>query len=517
VAAALLRAQSCIAAMDAEGIEAPAPRQDDVVGALAKLPARVDVSRLFQVDMVKPVEHATLGPDVLREIERGIAALHRMTPTYPSPLRRFCEEFTARFGDAEVPLVLALDEEVGIGFESSQTPHAEAPPLLAGLPFPPTASSPAVSWDRATSWLLQRLCTTLARRERTLVLTERDLEQMSVESPTPLPDAFSTTVQIAARSEAALASGEFKVLVWAGGGPPGARLAGRFCHVSPEIHRGVSAHLRAEEALRPEAIFAEIVHLPAGRVGNVLCRPVLRGYEIPFLGISGAPPDRRIPVGDLLVSVRDERVVLHSRRLGREVVPRLSSAHVWSGRGLGIYRFLGALQGQDGQGFHWTWGPLEAAPFLPRVELGRVVLQRARWRLGPDDLGPLKAVSAGKAAKTPAEIGAARHAAFQVVQRLRAALELPRWVVLADGDNELTIDLDNALAVDSFVHLVKQRHVAVLSECFPGGDELVVEGPEGGYQHQINVSATRRAPPRPAPRRTGRAPRRGPALVSRWL
>ena len=86
------------------------------------------------------------------------------------------------------------------------------------------------------------------------------------------------------------------------GGPSGARLFGRFCHGDSALQSAVEEHLRAEEALDPEAIFAEIVHLPRSRDVNVAARPVLRGYEIPCLGQSGAPGDRQIPLADLTVS-----------------------------------------------------------------------------------------------------------------------------------------------------------------------------------------------------------------------
>ena len=66
------------------------------------------------------------------------------------------------------------------------------------------------------------------------------------------------------------------LLLRTGGGPSGARVMGRFCHASPAIERIVRDHLRQEQARRPEAVFAEVVHLNEGRAGNVLCRPVLR-------------------------------------------------------------------------------------------------------------------------------------------------------------------------------------------------------------------------------------------------
>ena len=38
-------------------------------------------------------------------------------------------------------------------------------------------------------------------------------------------------------------------------------MLGRFCHGDELLERHVSEHLKAEESLQPEAIFAEVVHL----------------------------------------------------------------------------------------------------------------------------------------------------------------------------------------------------------------------------------------------------------------
>jgi thiopeptide-type bacteriocin biosynthesis protein len=280
-------------------------------------------------------------------------------------------------------------------------------------------------------------------------------------------------------SPEALARGEFRLLFDNAGGPSGARLLGRFCHADPLLSRRVEEHLRAEEAQSPNALLAEIVHLPQGRIGNILARPVLREYEIPFLGRSGAPPERQIPVSDLRVSVLGNRVVLRSARLGREVIPRLTSAHnFWHGS-LGVYRFLCMLQGQ-GQlgGLSWSWAALDGAPFLPRVTCGRLVLTRASWWMTQTEI---KTLAKAKGAEC-----------FAAVQDWREKRGLPRLVALVDADNELLVDLDNILSIDTFLDIVEERDRARLVEFFPGPDELPATGPEGRFLHEILVPWVRK-------------------------
>jgi thiopeptide-type bacteriocin biosynthesis protein len=240
-----------------------------------------------------------------------------------------------------------------------------------------------------------------------------------------------------------------------------------------------------------------------------MCRPVLRDYEIPYLGRSGAPADRQIPITDLLVSVRDGRIVLRSRRLEREVMPRLTAAHNEEWRNLGVYRFLCALQRQDAVPWlQWDWGPLTDAPFLPRVVSGRLVLRSARWNVTEAELRALgRASGAGQ---------------FAAVQAWRAERRLPRYVALADLDQELVIDLDNVLSVAALAHQLRGRRQALLVEMFPGPDALCATGPEGRFVHELVVPFVPVAPPRPEPGKAAPQATRSPVRRrfppgSEWL
>ncbi len=480
----LERARAALAELDAGGPGAPPERYQAIAADLETLPTSVELARLFQLDMVKPADRPSLGGPVLDEVVRGIEILHRLSGRLrQESLDNFRNAFVERYGDGrEVLLVEVLDEEIGIGFERSAGAGAEASPLLQGMMLGAPPADPTITWGPRQSFLLSRLEEALRRGARAIDLSAADLDRLAPPQEgadaAPLPRAFQVMATVAAASEEAVARGEFQVLVEGIGGPSGARLLGRFCHADPELRCRVEEHLREEEALRPDAVFAEVVHLPQGRIGNILSRPVLRDYEIPYLGRSGAPVERQIPVTDLLVTAQGNRIVLRSARLGREILPALTSAHnFWTGS-LGTYRFLCMLQGQGViGGLSWSWGPLEAAPFLPRVTAGRAVLSRAGWWMTAPEIEKL-----GKAE------GAAR---FAAVHEWRADRGLPRLVALADGDNELLVDLDNALSVDTFIDVIKGRDRARLFEFFPEPDQLCAHGPEGRFVHELVVPFVR--------------------------
>ncbi len=475
----LAGARAAVAAIDAAGLGNAPDRYRAIAASLEPLPAKVELSLLFQVDTVKPAT-ATLATKVAAEVARTIAALRSITPAVTeTSLAEWRRKFRDRWEDRVVPLAEALDEESGLGFESATGPGSEGSPLLAGLAFPPGRAERKVAWGKREEHLLRRL------GEAEIALDDADLKAMAADTPARMPDALSAMIQL---------SGE-QILLEGASGPSGARLLGRFCHASADVDAMVRRHLRAEEALRPGAAFAEIVHLNEGRIGNILCRPVLRDHEVVFLGVSGAPDEAQLLLDDLDVCVRDDRVLLYSRRLGREVVPRNTTAHNFRLRSLGVYRFLCALASQDGDGVGWSWGPLGDAPRLPRVRLGNVVLSRAMWNLRKADLGKVIDVAA-----------------------LRARWNLPRWIAIADGDNELPVDLDNPLLAAAFADELSGREAVRLVEQFQAPERLAARGPEGTFPSEIVMTFVRTREPTPSPARPASAAvRRTFAPGSPWL
>lgn len=464
--------------LDASGLGIDPGRYREIGERMTLLPAKVELSRLFQVDMTKPTPDLTVGQEVLEEITRGIQILHRLSRlSQKSFLDRFREAFLTRYGDQEVALAEALDEETGIGFREADAAHVEPSPLIEGLVFP-TSGNESRQWGRSHAVLLHKLAEALSSGAREISIDTKEIDEMAGEE-VPLPDAFSVTARLAATTEA-VEHGDFQVWLRGGGGPSGARLLGRFCSADQVLRRHVRHHLREEEAFRSDAVFAEIVHLPQGRIGNVIARPVLREYEIAYLGRSGAPIEKQIPIRDLTVSVEGERIILRSVRLRKQVIPRMSTAHNFDLPGLGIYRFLCSLQSEGvASSFGWDWGPLSTCPFLPRVVHGRLVLSRAQWYVTKAELHALGELQ-----------GAAR---CRYVREWAAKRGIPRLFVLADFDNELPVDLDNVLSLESFVDLVKGRNEAKLTELFPSPDRLIASGPEGSFVHELVIPYVRHA------------------------
>ncbi|HET9252575.1 MAG TPA: lantibiotic dehydratase [Candidatus Eisenbacteria bacterium] len=468
----LASVRSRLTAMDAGGVGAEPGTYREIADVLKPLPADANIDRLFQVDMAKPPETLTLSESILDEIARVASALERLFGGAPNdPFESFKKAFTERYSDREIPLLEALDEECGVGFGSGRSIQSETAPLLAGLFFPSVAGEQRVAWGGLQNYLLRRLTEPRDPAEP-IRLKEEDLARFQPRSQ-PLPNAYSVMLSL-------LPSGEDGAprFLWQGlGGPSGACLLGRFCHTDEDLLRGVREHLRQEEALDPERLYCEIVHLPEGRTGNVIARPPLRDHEIVFLARPGAKEEHQIPLSDLLLSLRDGRIVLRSRLLGREIAPRLTNAHNYS-MGIGVYRFLAMLQRQGGQaGLGWHWGPFESLPALPRVEYGNVILSPARWNVSATD------VRVGKKDSIPDQA--------RKFQEWAGERRLPRWLGLREGDNVLPVDRENTFSVRAMMDAVDRRPSFELVELPWMGERGMVEGPEGTFANEIVIPLVR--------------------------
>jgi hypothetical protein len=475
----LRQTKNLLDSLDQNGLGTPRSSYEDISRRLGSLGVEIDISRLFQVDMKKPMANGVLNSSVVEEVTRTVELLltsEAMSLPERSKMRRFREGFITRYGQRWVPLLTVLDEDVGLGFDSGDDAS-----VTGGWEIGEGNSRSDLQprFERFYLLLTKKMIDCAREGADELLLAPEDIG--AGKSPEPRGgDSFSVMFTLIADSAEHLQKGDFEIYLRASKGVTGAAFFGRFCQADKELHRYVRQHLRDEEVNREDVVYAEIVHLPEGRMGNVVCRPIFRDFEIPYLGRSGISEDRQLPVSDLLVTVAKGEVILFSRRLQKRVIPRLTTAHSFDTPGFPpVYRFLGYLQYPPSSEIRlFDWGPLLELPFLPRVRLGRTVLSPARWRITSEDAKTL--------------IKDTRSASFAAVQGLRHQRRLPRFLFLEDSDNVLPIDLENALSVDAFLHLIKRKGSGTLVEMYRAPSGLCVSGPEGRFHHEIVLPLTRR-------------------------
>ncbi|HWV67734.1 MAG TPA: lantibiotic dehydratase [Chitinophaga sp.] len=385
-------------------------------------------------------------------------------------LQQFKDRFLQQYDQREIPLMMALDSESGIGYGIAAGEYASYTPLIDDLIMPAGRKKDTVNWNDQTKFVLKHFLRSRALQAAVISLTDADLDELVADTNKPeLPPFLCLMGSLMADGADALDNGHFNFLLKACHGPNALALMGRFAAGNPELESLLRDFTRKEQLLEKNRLLAEIVHLPEGRTGNVLLRPALYDYEIPFLGKSSVPEDFQLPVSDLMVSVRNNRVVLRSQRWQKEVVPRLTSAHNFT-RGLSAYKFLCDLQQQEAFSIQWNWGILQEEPFLPRVVYHQVILERARWYVTREAFESLLA----------------SHPADEALLLLKAQHQLPAHVQLSEGDNDLLIDFGSAFGRMLLADKLKKGNV-ILYECLFNETTRLPANEQGAFCNEIII------------------------------
>jgi thiopeptide-type bacteriocin biosynthesis protein len=411
-----------------------------------------------QVDLFFQPTTADLSSEVTDRLLQRLEKLAVLgTRGVPTDLQTFKQQFLQQYDQREIPLMMALDSESGIGYGIFSGDNSSYTPLIDDLIMPAGKKKDTLHWNAQTKFVLQQFLTAQQQQATVIHITDAHLDELraAVDAPV-LPPFLSVLGSLLATDAAALDSGDFKMLLKSCNGPNVLALLGRFATGDAELQTKLKAFAQMEQSLEKDCLLAEVVHLPEGRTGNVLLRPQLYDYEIPFLGKSSVADERQLPVSDLYVAVRNNKVVLRSARLNREVLPRLSSAHNFS-RGLSAYKFLCDLQQQQSLSIHWNWGHLTEQPFLPRVVYREIILERARWYISQQIFAALLRDHSPEAA----------------LQLLKAQYRMPDLVLLSEGDNDLLIDLNNVFAGMLLTDKLKKGNVVLYEQLFSEDTRLL--------------------------------------------
>jgi len=350
---------------------------------LNQLPIKAEESKLFQADIYRNFKDCELSQAQVSQLLRQLVLLKGLGHQSTDIFSDFIAKFNARYEGQFVQLDKLLDDESGISF-SNETGYES--PLLAGLNLAKrssnSASAPKTSMLES---LVTRAISAPENRNKSIITLKskelkKHLSKQSVDQN--LPVSFAAMVSLFQDDK------QNPIIKFNGCyGPSAANLLGRFCHLNTELENKVKQHLVHEEEHSPDVIFAEIVHMPEGRPGNVIARPQLRKYEIVFMADSTLAPDYQIPVNDLYVWVEGSQVKLWSKRLKKQIIPRLSSAHNFSSRSLSIYKFLSMTQRQSGMAPSFSLPASQAmASFVPRIMLDNLVLSEKLWRIPRKEL-----------------------------------------------------------------------------------------------------------------------------------
>ncbi|ASZ09992.1 lantibiotic dehydratase [Chitinophaga pendula] len=424
---------------------------DEITTLITATGIPFDHNKLIQVDTRITLHNTSVSQGLQQDIAEAIQVLHILCGKTKQLLwlASFKEQFAERYESRPVPLPQVIDPDTGI-------PDANGPyhldyddPFLNQLNNYNT-SIPPMTAPREEHPVKDLLAAKLLQAYKddtyTVQVTADELGKLKgTESKVPMTDTFPVIFQLIDDEDASL-------YIEVVGGITGTSLLGRFARTGDETHQLLREIAEYEQQQHPNQVLADVVYLPEDRVGNILLHPVTRQFEIPYLAQSSLPLAQQLPIEDLYLRMENQILQLFSKKLGKQVLPRIDNAHNFQYKTLPLYRLLGAIQGENcthSLGFSWN-ATLPGIYFFPRLQYKHIILSAAEWKLPADKWNSLLTTSA---AKLPAAF-----AAFCKEWRL------PRYFVLVEGDKTMLVDQEEPITIDTFLAEIKRKETIHLRE-----------------------------------------------------
>lgn len=454
IAEVLISVQNELQRIDSTTTGNPISSYREVTDLLQSIPVSFDEKYLFQTDLFKPAKHASISETVLEEVNEVLHLMMQVraaSPAGESNLDKFKKAFSERYEEGEMSLLQVMDPESGIGYPVGGG-GGNINPLLNNLPIATRQPNRAITLSTMDTLLLQKYVAMLKEGKTAIELLKSDFPTTNIDLE-KATSTLSAMCQVLQSKE-----GKQKVYLHSAGGTTATALLGRFGHLDESIRNHVLEIARQEQQAEPEKILAEIIHLPESRIGNISFRPILRGYEVHYLAQPGIDREHAIPASDLMMSIRNNRVILRSQSLAKEIAPKLSNAHNFSARSLPLYHFLCDLQFEE----KYTGLSLYTGMLLgilrsfPRVTYQNIILSRAGWLVNKKEIQ---------------ETGS--------VEQWREQRGIPRQIVIQEGDNELFIDFNDPQAVELFSATLEKRGELTLCEFLFTEENAVVKDTTG--------------------------------------
>jgi len=464
--------RSLLKKMDVQKIGLPVNRYKQMESIIKELDTDFEQKYLYQVDMFKPVKKCFLKHDIIYQVLKGVSLLSRLNPSSDSGhMLRFKSMFKERYGNKEMPLCQALDVECGIGYGADRY-QGDFAPLIDDIIFPKSQSKKKLSPNPINDYLHNKYLESSRKKLDEIRITDEEVKGFHHDWEN-LPDTFNAIIRLTGDKK----NNKGFLYLESAGSTSAANLLGRFCNTDKSVFNHVRSITEMEAYLNPDSILAEIVHLPESRVGNILHRPVLRAYEIPYIAQSSVTHDFQIPIDDLFISIKEDKIHLRSKRFQKQVIPRMSAAHNYAFNALPVYHFLCDLQHQGKKsGLSFQWDDLsEKSEFLPRVIYDNLIISQAIWNINTDNL-PFKLSEKNSGALSNS------------INQWRKIKKIPSKIIIRDGDQELYIDLDHEFGKKILVSILKKKKNHNLSEFLNSHDDCVVHSEEGRFANEVIIS-----------------------------
>lgn len=431
-----------------------------ILEELKKIGIIADLHHIFHIGLYKPVKQAIISEDVVNDIINGLHFLSKLSAVPKgSIISEFKKAFIRKYHNQSIPLTEALDMELGLGYPITQS-NIDRSLVVDNAESDILQRNKDVSIDSWGRLLLNKIFEN--RNSDIIELTIDDIKDRN-SFWSEMPDTLFCICQIYNQKQICIES--------VGGGAT--KLLGRYSHLNKDIEQYARDVATQEQILNKQVIYAEVVHIPDDRTANIHFRPVLYNYEIPYLSTPGVNEEFIIEITDLMLGVKNNRLILTSKKLNKEIIPCLSDDQKYHYSPLPVFRFLCDMYNPTGRsGITFSWGGInQLLNHLPRIVYKNCILAKASWTLKRDTLE--------KWFKLDNDM------LYQEISKYQKKHNIPNTVIAIDGDHKIFIDFNKKINIPSLIEFAKKKKNIVIEEFLFDYNKSITKSDDGLFCNEV--------------------------------
>ena len=311
-----------------------------------------------------------INHQVLRAVPGLVDLLQSaIPPGEHAALKQFIKNFTKKFEDKEIPLLQALDPEIGIGYDELEQGGLNDD-FIALL----NNKKKKEKTDDIKTLLSQKLSSQCFKVGEPVLLNKLPLKPAG--KINPLPNSTSLVMSVV----------DDLVFVDQLGGTTANALSGRFTMASSKVETYCKATAAKEQKANEDILFFDVAYMVETTVDNINRRKLVYEHQLSILNFdTSADP---LTLNDIQIAIRGGEIILRSKKLNKCIVPKMASAYNYTRSDLSVFRLLCDLQ------HHHVQTSLSISldslfpnlDYYPRLQYHNIIFNAAKWRVEKQNL-----------------------------------------------------------------------------------------------------------------------------------
>jgi len=285
-------------------------------------------------------------------------------------LQQFVRNFKKRFEDKEIPLLQALDPELGVGYDDLEQAGTNDD-LIAQLSNKKNKES---DLEDLKSLLSQKLTAQKFNSTEPILLNKLQLKPLN--KVNPLPNSVSVLMSVV----------DDLIFIDQIGGTTANALSGRFTMASSKVEAYCKATALKEQSANEDILFFDVAYMVEANIDNINRRKLVYDHQLSILNFdTSADP---LALNDIQIAMRGSDIILRSKKLNKRIVPKMASAYNYSRSDLSVFRLLCDLQHHRQQtnlsvSLDSLFPNLD---YYPRLQYQNIILSASKWKVDKQNL-----------------------------------------------------------------------------------------------------------------------------------